>query len=460
MSTSSTSLPSQKALGVFTLAMINVAAIVSLRNFPTMARQGLACLFFYLVASLIFLIPAALVCAELATMIPKNGGMYHWVKAAFGKRMAFVCVWIFWMITVSFLPALIMFIASTTAYLFDPAWVQDSWFILSIILCVLWGATLVNCFGMQLSGLVSTVGVILGTILPGALLIGLAGYWTTQAPVAFTLSWDALIPNFDLNNLVFLAFVMLGFDGMELTALHANDVQKPQTDYPRSIAIATVLIVTLSILGSLAIATVVPQQEISLVAGIMQSFKVFFEAFNMRWATNVLAVLLIIGSTAGVATWIIGPIKGLFAAKEDGFLPKFLRTSTKKGVPIALLFFQALFISAISILMLIVFSVDDAFLLFTAIPSILICLTYILIFAAALKLRFSHASMLRPYRVGKGNMALWIVAGTGLIGCVIAILLNCVPPHTYTGHPVLYEALLFGALAVLLAPALFYKGLK
>ena len=61
------------SLGVFSLAMINVAAIASLRDLPQMAKYGWGSVFFYLLAGLVFFIPVSLVAAELATGWPQKG---------------------------------------------------------------------------------------------------------------------------------------------------------------------------------------------------------------------------------------------------------------------------------------------------------------------------------------------------------------------------------------------------
>jgi len=66
--------------------MITCAIIVSVRNLPMMAETGLNMIFFVLIALVLYLIPAALVSAELATGWPQQGGVYVWVKEAFGER--------------------------------------------------------------------------------------------------------------------------------------------------------------------------------------------------------------------------------------------------------------------------------------------------------------------------------------------------------------------------------------
>ena len=69
--------------------MMNVAAVMSLRGLPMMAKEGLTMFFYILFAAVLFLAPVSLVSAELATGWPKEGGVYRWVREAFGERWGF-----------------------------------------------------------------------------------------------------------------------------------------------------------------------------------------------------------------------------------------------------------------------------------------------------------------------------------------------------------------------------------
>lgn len=155
-----------KTLGVFTLAMINVAAIVSLRNLPLMADYGFASVFFYVLAGLIFFIPISLVAAEFATTYPGEGGIYLWVKEAFGQQYGFLTVWMEWVLNAVWLPTVLSFTAATIAYIITPELAQNKVYMVAVMLIVLWGTTFANFFGMKASGIISSVGTMTGTIIP------------------------------------------------------------------------------------------------------------------------------------------------------------------------------------------------------------------------------------------------------------------------------------------------------
>jgi len=165
-------------LSVFVLAMMNVAIIMNLRGLPLMAKEGLAMIFFLLFSTIVFLIPTSLVSAELATGWPVGGGVYRWVKEAFGGRFGFLAIWLQWIQNVIWYPTILAFGAGALSYLFlDPALAGNKFFNVIVILAVYWGATLMNFRGMKTSGWLTTAGVIGGTIFPALLIIGLGLLW-------------------------------------------------------------------------------------------------------------------------------------------------------------------------------------------------------------------------------------------------------------------------------------------
>ena len=77
-STTAATVKSAAKLGVGTLMIMNIVAVVSLRGLPAEAVYGMSSAFYYLFAALVFLIPVSLVAAELASLFPyQQGGMFR-----------------------------------------------------------------------------------------------------------------------------------------------------------------------------------------------------------------------------------------------------------------------------------------------------------------------------------------------------------------------------------------------
>ena len=420
----------KKTLSVFLLAMMNVAIILSLRGLPLMAKTERSLIFYLVFALIIFLIPTALVSAELASGWPEEGGVFRWVSEAFGEKTGFTAIWLQWVQNIFWYPTVLAFAAGALAYLFlAPELAMNPLYNIAVILIIYWGSTLVNLRGMKASGFLTSFGVLLGTILPGVFIIGLGIFWWLSGE---SLSLDLstpFIPDFgDLSNLTFLAGIILLFAGMEVNAVHVLDVKNPRKSFPRAIFLSVFIIFILFFLGSLSVALVVPEEQISLTAGIMQAFDHFLKLFHMEWLLPVLGLLVAFGTIGGVAAWIVGPSKGIFATSKQGMIPPFLAHSNKKGVPSNILILQGIVVTIISLIYLVEPTVSSAFFLLTDLTVILYLIMYILLFTAAIRLRYKHPEVKRVYQVPGGNFGMWLVAGIGILGASFAIFVGFFPP--------------------------------
>ncbi|MGL5626802.1 MAG: amino acid permease [Candidatus Rhabdochlamydia sp.] len=439
----------RRVLSVFVLAMLNVSIMASLRNLPLVAEFGLSAIFFFFMVALFFLIPCALISAELATGWPKSGGIYIWVREALGDRWGFFAIWMQWVHNVAWYPVILSFVAGTLAYLISPALAQNKFFILSVILLGFWGMTFFNYFGIKTSSWFSTIGVIIGTIAPGILIISLGAIWILGGrPVQTELSWGALLPEFkDINSLVFLAGLFLAFAGLEVSASYASDVKNPKKNYPIAIVLAVIITFCLFMLGSLAIGAVIPKTDISFVSGLMEAFAIFFEQYQLSWILPILAFLLVIGAIAEVNSWLIGPVKGLYTTSTHGNLPPFFQKVNKSNVPTRLLLFQAIIVSVAGFVFLYMPNVSGAFWILTALSAQSYLIMYILMFLSAIILRYSKPQVPRAYKVPFKNKGIWLFGSLGILTSLFVIALAFVPPaQINTGSPLIYCIFLVGGL--------------
>ncbi|MFH1309502.1 MAG: amino acid permease, partial [Candidatus Omnitrophota bacterium] len=429
---------------------------------PMMAKEGLSMFFYLGFAMLIFLVPTSLVSAELATGWPEGGGVYRWVKEAFGGRLGFVAIWLQWIQNVIWYPTVLAFAAGALAYLFlNPSLAYSKVYNVVVILGVYWIATLFNFRGMKTSGWVTTFGVIGGTLFPAIVIITLGLLWWIMGnPLAFMSGSQSILPNFkSAGNISFLAGIVLLFAGMEVSAVHAREVQNPKKDYPKAIFISAFIIFAVFTLSSLAIAAVLPAGKISLTAGIMQGVKDLLDSFSIGWMLPVLGLLMAFGAMGGVTAWIVGPSKGLFATAYDGDLPPFLERRNKNNVPTRILLIQGAVVTIISMLYLLMPNVSSAFFLLTALTAILYLVMYIMLFASAIRLRYSQPDVERVYRVPGGNFGMWFVSGVGILGALFAIIVGFFPPaQLKTGSPAFYVWFLaIGILIFICTPILIFQ---
>jgi putative glutamate/gamma-aminobutyrate antiporter len=449
------------AFGTFALAMMNVAAVMNLRGLPMIAREGLSMVFYILFASLFFLIPVCLVSAELATGWPKSGGVYRWVKEAFGPRWGFLSIWLQWIQSVIWFPVILSFTAGSFSYfLLRPDLADNRYFNIFVILVAYWGATIVTFRGLKTAGRLTTAGVILGTVLPGILVIVLAAAWVIQGnPVGFMESPQGIVPDFsNFDRISFLAGIMLLYSGMEVGAVHVTELKDPMREYTRSLLLGVFLIIIIFSFGSLAIAAVLPGQSISLTAGIMQGFDDLLTRFDARWLLPFLGLSIAFGALGSVMAWISGPSRGLLAAAEDGDLPPFLARTNNNGIQTHILVLQAAIVSVISLVYVVAPSVSSAFFMLSDLAAILYLIMYIFLYAAAVRLRYSQPGVVRSYRIPGGNAGMWAVAGIGTAAVVFAAVVGFFPPSLLAvGTPAFYVGFLAGGtIFFVAAPLLIY----
>lgn len=443
------------ALTVFSLTMITVGSVDSIRNLPATALFGSQLIAFFILGAIFFLIPTALVSAELASGWAKQGGIYIWVKEAFGKKTGFLAIWLQWIENVIWYPTILSFVAGTIGYLIDPLLASNPYFLWMVIVGSFWAATGVNLRGMRSSAMFSNVCAISGLLLPMALIIGLGAAWIASgSPMQIQFDAPSILPHWqDRSMWVSLTAIMMSFCGIEIATVHANDVNNPQRAFPRALIYSVFIILSTLILGSLAIAVVLPHHEINLVAGIMQAFDAFFARYHMAFFMPIVAVMLVMGGFGGVSNWIIAPTKGLLVAAQDGNLPLWFQRTNQNGAPIVMLLTQAIIVTILSSLFLFMPSVNGSYWLLTALAAQLYMLMYLLMFLAAIKLRIKAPDHPRTFRIPGGMFGMLFVAGIGMIGVLMTLGVSFMPPDGIdVGSVSRYETTLILGLLLMCSP--------
>ncbi|MFC3908894.1 APC family permease [Legionella dresdenensis] len=458
-----TSSSNKQALTIFSLTMITVGSVDSIRNLPATALFGSQLISFFCLGALFFLIPTALVSAELASGWPKQGGIYVWVKEAFGKKMGFLAIWLQWIENVIWYPTLLSFVAGTIGYLINPAMADNPIFLWLVIVSSFWSATFLNMRGMKSSAMFSNICALSGLLLPMSLIIGLGAAWVAGGnPIQISFDTASIMPHWQDKSLwVSLTAIMMSFCGIEIATVHANDVPNPQRAFPRALINSVVIILVTLILGSLAIAVVLPQHDINLVAGIMQAFDAFFARYHLSWMMPIVAIMLVMGGLGSVSNWIIAPTKGLLVAAEEGNLPPLFQITNQHGAPVVMLLTQAVIVTVLSTLFLFMPSVNGSYWLLTALAAQLYMLMYLIMFLAAIKLRISAPEHSRAFKIPGGLAGMLFVGGIGIIGTLITLTVSFMPPDGINvGNVARYELTLIIGLLLMCSPPFIFSWLS
>ncbi|WP_182526787.1 APC family permease [Nocardioides dongkuii] len=419
------SAPRRSLISWTSMAVLIATAVASVRGLPAMAAYGWASIFLYVLPAIVFMVPVALVAAELAS--GWKGGVFVWVREAYGDRIGFVAVWQQWMQNVAWFPVQLAFFASALAYAFDRDLANSGLFTGLVILVVFWFSTLIATRGVAAFAKVATWGFLIGTIVPAAALIIFAVlYWQDGASSHLPPPEDAQwLPTYTgLASIVLIVSNFLSYAGMEMNAVHVTEMRRPAVEFPKAIAVSVVLILFVFILPTLAISVGVPGSSLNLTQGVLQAFDVFFTRLGMSWGTTAMAVLIVVGILASVVTWIPGPSRGLLIVGREGYLPPRLQGANDRGMPVPILMVQGLVVTVLAVLFAVLPSVQSVFWILTAMAVQLYLIMYMLMFLAAMRLRRTHPDVPRGFR----TPLMPVVGSIGFLASAAAFLLGFVRP--------------------------------
>jgi glutamate:GABA antiporter len=450
-------LPRKASLTWLALALLTVGSVGDLGSAPTMAVFGLASVCLYVIPAIVFLVPAALVSAELAS--GWEGGVHNWVSEGISPAMGFAAIWCQFAQTTFYYPAVLAYIASTLAYAFAPGLAHSGLYTTVVIIILFWGAVLVAGRGVIATDKLASWGILIGTLIPGLLLVVIAGIYLVQgnhssAPLG---GHDVLPPWHGLTSIVLIVNGFFTYAGVEVNAVHVDDLRNPAREFPRAILLAVILILLVFIPPTLAISVAVPSEHIGLTAGVMQAFRSLLDQLSLNFLEPVVAIGLVVGSISGLLDWLTGPSTGLVQiGRERGYLPPYFQQVNATGVQLRILVAQGAVITVIGLLYALVPTVSRAYWIFAALATEVYLIMYVLMFVAARNLRRRESEHSRGYRAP----ALTTICLVGTLASLAACIVGLLPP-SQLGHantPLYVSAMLGGVLVIgLLPPALLYR---
>jgi amino acid transporter len=217
---------------------------------------GLAILLFFL-TPLFFSIPNMLMVREMQSMMPVEGGYYHWLKKAFGPFTGFMGGWMNWVVSwvdVSIYPVLAayylgyFFPALREGATIGGIFVSSTWLSFGVAVILIWAVSALNVRGARLSGLTTNwLGAVMLLPLIGMSVIGLLAWIKSGTTIALPflpggepITFDSLMGA--LSTGIFVA--MWNFMGWELPTAAGDEIVNPKRNYP--IAMAMVLVAAIA----------------------------------------------------------------------------------------------------------------------------------------------------------------------------------------------------------------------
>lgn len=447
--------PTRQRMSFFVAVMVMFGITTTLHGLSPLSTYGLGALFYLGLAVIGFLIPAGLIAAELATAWPQEGGVYRWVGEAFGDTAGFFATWLQWQQNLIFWTVILTGSAAMLAIGFGATELAaNRWYVVGVVIATIWLTTLLSAFGLSATGWLGLLGSLGGTILPGVVLVVLAVLFVRQGGHShLSLDPATLLPDLTQpGNLSFAISTILIFAGVEVMGTRAGELQNPQRTYPRATFVSILMTVALLAPVTLSISMLVPVEELNIAAGLVQAVQaVLRDQPGFFWVPAFFAIALWLDSVGEIGGWMAGTPVAMARAGRDGFLPKRLsQRSERTAAP--MLYAQAVLGSLICLAFTLIPDVQSVFWLLSALLVQLYVLMYMLLFAAAWRLRHSQPEQPRPFIVPGGRIGMAIICLIGLWSCIAVFAFGFVRPSSLEQVDELqYLGLVIGGLTLSLA---------
>ena len=431
----------KKSLTLFGFFAMTASMVMAVYEYPTFATSKLHLVFYLLLGGFLWFIPVALCAAEMATVDGwEKGGVFTWTGKNLGKKYGFANLFFeFFEITVGFV-TMIYFILGALSYVFDwPALNSNPMIKFIGVLVIFWILALSQFGGTKYTAKIAKIGFIVGILLPAAILIILALIYIIQGNPIYISSKDTFVPDFTkVNTLVVFVSFILSYMGVEASATHANEMDNPKKEYPLAMLLLVIVAIVVSTLGGLAIAAVIPQDQINLSAVVVQTFAVLLGHFtaNNTILVKIIALLLAFGVIAEVSSWVVGPTRGMIIAAEEGAIPKSWAKTNEHDVPVYLVIAQGIIVSIWDAVL--TFGAGGSNLSFLAAMSLTVVIYlsgYILFFVGYIKAILGEG-LNGAYQMPGGKPVKIIVAIIGLATSIFAFFISFVPPTSIAGNAV------------------------
>ena len=395
----------KKKFRLFDAILATVCITLVAESVMPTAAIGNSQYFWWIFLIIAFCIPYGMISAELGTTYQSEGGMYDWVKKAFGAKWAARVAWNYWINFPLWIASLAVAVTDVVAGIFE---IELS--IVWLLVLQLGYTWLVSFLGTQRIGESKWI-VNIGTFFKIAFMVclGLLGvyvYIKTGESANPISSVADLLPTFDLAGLSFLSVIIFNFLGFEVVATFADDMENPKKEIPKALIIGGALMALFYVLPATGI-NIAMSLEDAEASGITESFMILLTKLGMdanlvRVIVIVVGLMFIYTMVANITSWSFGVNSVAKYSADDGGLPKVFSKTNKDGVPYMASILNGVVASVIVVVGIILGEVSETasnlFWTFFSLSLVTLLISYIPLFLAFLKLRKTDKSE-RVYKV-------------------------------------------------------------
>jgi len=442
-----------RVLGRADLVLFTVCAILTIDTLASSAAMGFSWFSWWIITMTVFFIPYGLITAELGSAWPGEGGVYIWVREAFGPRWGSTAAWLYWINNATWAPSVYLIFAGTFGQIFLKT--HSPWQEAGIAIVLTWLTVLVGIVRLEVSKWLPNIGALVKVLIFTALgVLGLSAVFRGRPP-ANDFSLKQLLPKWN-DSLAYLPALLYSTFGFELMSSAGEEMKNPKRDVPRVIFWSGALIAVLYSFAIGGILFAVPIEKLSIVTGTWDALVVLGKQWGRAGDTVVflLGIGFLYAFVANVVTWSLGASRVAAVAAEEGMLPEALgRLHPRFKTPY--LAFVWMGIVSTGLLVggaLLSNSQSNIFWMTFRVTALCLLLCYLLVFPAFLVLRNRRPDQPRPYRLPGGRGAAAVAAWI----CTLYIFGACV--LFFVPSPTSQEPVKEGIILALLTLATLVAG--
>jgi len=354
----------------------------------------------WLLVSVFYFLPLTAIIAELASVNKdKSGGIYSWIAFSLGERWAFFGTWSYFIANLFYLQFVFsrLPVMASWALFGENRFSEESgtflpYFAILLCLALTWIATK----GVKQFSKLSNLGGKFTFLATGIfILFALLAYFS-GTPSATEWTSETLVPDFSTSYFATFSWLLFAVAGAEVAGTYIHEVDNPVRNFPRGVLIATSLIATVYILGSLAV-SLVASPEVLTEAGLKDANYIVYQILADIWGVNgkvvvqIYSAILLVTSIAAYVVWIESPVRAMFSEVPENTFPSILTTTDKTGSFSNALWIQALVVVVLNVIPLIgLTSIDALFRLLTDLSALSLVIPYIILAIAFLVFRLKN----------------------------------------------------------------------
>lgn len=437
---------SEKKFKLFDAVLAAVCIVLVVESAAPAAAIGNSQFFWWIFLLIGFFLPYGQISAELGTTYEDEGGIYDWVRRAFGEKWGCRVAWYYYINFPLWMGSLAVLFTDVLLQIFG--WQLGTVPTIIIQLAFIWIVVFISNFRISESKWILNIAAFFKAAI--MLIIGGLGiYVAVTRGVANEFTIPSLLPALDVQSLSNLSVILFNFLGFEVVTTFASEMKDPGREIPKAIVLGGILIAIFYLLAAFGISVAIPVKELGASSGLIESFMllsgksggILIILFGLMFCYTLIANLI---------SWSLGVNYVAQYAASQGSLPAVFAATGKSDMPTGANIINGI-IASVMVLVAPLIPSQDLFWSFFALNMVMLLLSYILIFPAFKKLRATDPRANRPYKIQGGKTKLALMTYVPMILLILSVIFCIVPLNSSSEELAAKIPLLVGtAVAVLI----------